>query len=192
MLAGSTVTNTGPTIVTGGELGVWAGAAIVGFPPGTVIGGSIHSADPVAQQAQSDLTAAYNDAAGRLFPTTKDGNIGGQTLPCGVYKASSSLEISSLDLTLNGGPNDVFIFQIGSTLKTTPFRKVLLTGGAKASNVFWQVGSSATIDVSSVMVGTIMANASITMNTSATLDGRALARIAAVTLDSNIVTKPAP
>jgi len=141
------------------------------------------------------LTIAYNDAAGRtLCPVSVAGNLGGQTLTPGLYKSTSSLEISSGDLTLDaqGNSSAVFIFQLASTLTTTAGRQVILIGGAKASNVFWQVGSSATLGANSVFVGTIMADQSISLTTGATLDGRALARIAAVTLDSNTVTKPVP
>jgi hypothetical protein len=193
VLAGSTVTNTGPTTVTG-DLGVSPGTAVTGFPPGTVIG-AIHAGDPTAAGAIADLTTAYNDAAGRtLCPIVLQGNLGGLTLTPGLYKSTSSLEITSGDLTLDaqGNSSAVFIFQMASTLTTTAGRQVILTGGAKASNVFWQVGSSATIGINSVFVGTIMADQSVTLLTGATLDGRALARIAAVTMDSNTVTKPAP
>jgi hypothetical protein len=122
------------------------------------------------------------------------GNIGGLTLAPGLYKSTSSLAISSGDLTLDaqGDANAVFIFQIASTLTTTPGRQVILSGGAQAKNIFWQVGSSATLGTTTIFKGTIMADQSITLNTGATLDGRALARIGAVTLDSNTVTKPAP
>src|SRR4029077_10038903 len=122
------------------------------------------------------------------------GNLGGQTLAPGLYKSTSSLEISSGDLTLDaqGDANGVFIFQMASTLTTTAGRQVILSGGAKAANIVWQVGSSATLRTTSVFKGTIMADQAIILTTGATLDGRALARIAAVTLDSNIITIPAP
>ena len=193
VLGGSTVTNTGATAVTG-DLGVSPGAAVTGFPPG-LVNGTIHAGDSAAAQAQLDLTTAYNDAAGRTAGAVLvSGNLGGLTLTPGLYKSTSSLEISSGDLTLDaqGNANAVFIFQMASTLTTTVGRQVILSGGAKASNVFWQVGSSATLGTTSVFKGTIMADQSITLTTGATLDGRALARIAAVTLEANIITIPAP
>jgi len=193
VVAGATVTNTGATTVTG-DLGVSPGTAVTGFPPGTVVG-AIHAGDPAAAGAIADLTIAYNDAAGRtLCPVSVSGNLGGLTLTPGLYKSTSSLEISSGDLTLDaqGNASAVFIFQMASTLTTTPGRQVILAGGAKASNVLWQVGSSATLGTYSVFIGTIMADQSISLNTGATLDGRAMARIGAVTLDTNTVTRPAP
>ena len=196
VLAGSTVTNTGLTSVTG-DLGVSPGAGpplVTGFPPGT-LNGTQHAGDSTAAQAQANLTTAYNDAAGRTEGAVAvAGNLGGQTLTPGLYKSTSSLEISSGDLTLDarGDANAVFIFQIASTLGTTPGRQVILSGGARSANIFWQVGSSATLDTTSVFHGTIMADQSITLNTGATLDGRALARIGAVTLDSNTIVRPAP
>jgi hypothetical protein len=193
VLAGSTVTSTGPTSVTG-DLGVSPGTAVTGFPPGT-LDGAQHAGDPTAAQGVADLTTAYLDAAGRtLCPVTVSGNIGGQTLTPGLYKSTSSLEISSGDLTLDaqGNADAVFIFQIASTLTTTSSRQVILSGSAKSSNVFWQVGTSATLGTTSAFQGTIMADQAITLKTGATLNGRALARIAAVTLDSNTIVKPAP
>jgi hypothetical protein len=193
VLAGSTVTSAGASTVNG-DLGVSSGTAVTGFPPG-LVNGTIHAGDAAAAQAQLDLTTAFNDAAGRTVgAVTVAGNLGGLTLTPGLYKSTSSLEISSGDLTLDaqGNANAVFIFQMGSTLTTTSGRQVILSGGAKAANIFWQVGSSATLGTTSVFKGTIMADQSITLDTGATLDGRALARIAAVTMDSNIVTIPAP
>jgi hypothetical protein len=148
-----------------------------------------------AAQAIADLLAAYNDAAGRTTsPVAVAGNLGGQTLGCGLYKSTSSLEISSGDLTLDGhgDPTAVWIFQMASTFQTVSGRQVLLAGGAKSENVFWQVGTSATLGTTSVVEGTIMADQSITLLTGAVLNGRALARIAAVNLDGNAIVVPVP
>ena len=191
VLAGSTVTNTGPTLIANGDLGLSPGTAVTGFPPGAVVGGSIRINDPAANAAKGCLTAAYNDAAGRTTaPILVSGNLGGRTLAPGLYKSSSTLEISSGDLVLNGPANAVWIFQIASSLTTSPARQVTLAGGALASNVFWQIGTSATLGTDSLFQGTLMADQSITLNTGATLNGRSLTRIAAVSLDSNKVTKP--
>jgi len=193
VLAGSTVTNTGATKITG-DVGLSAGTSVTGFPPGIIVG-TKHVADPSAVQAKLDLTTAYNNAAGRtLGPVSLAGNIGGQTLPPGLYKSTSGLAISSGNLTLDakGNANAVWIFQIASTLTTTSGRKVILSGGARAANVFWQVGSSATLGTTSVFKGTIMADQSITMNTGASLEGRAFARIGAVTMNDNTIVRPKP
>jgi len=191
ILAGSTVTSTGATTVNG-DLGVFPGTAVTGFPPGTV-NGTIFAGDSVAEQAQDDLTSAYDDAVGASdAPVTVAGNLGGQTLVPGLYTSTSSLEISSGDLTLDalGDAEAVFIFQMASTLTTTVDRQVILSGGAEAANIFWQVGSSATLGTNSVFQGNILADQSITMNTGATLNGRALTRIGAVALDTNTITTP--
>ena len=193
VLAGSTVTSTGATALTG-DLGVSPGTAVTGFPPGT-FSGAMHAGDAASAVGMTDLTTAYNDAAGRtLGPVSVAGNLGGLTLPPGLYKSTSSLAISSGDLTLDaqGDANAVFIFQMASTLTTTSGRAVVLAGGAKASNVFWQIGSSATLGTTSVFKGTLMANQSITLSTGATLNGRALARIGAVTLAGNAAVLPTP
>jgi len=193
VLAGSTVTSTGATSLTG-DFGVSPGTAVTGFPPGTMTG-SKHAGDATSATAMADLTTAYNDAAGRtVAPITIAGNLGGLTLPPGLYKSTSSLSISSGDLTLDaqGDANAVFIFQMASTLTTTSGRAVVLSGGAKASNIFWQVGSSATFGTTSVFKGTVMADQSITLNTGASLNGRALARIGAVTLANKAVVMPTP
>ncbi len=187
VLAGSAVTNTGPTVLNG-DAGVSPGTSISGFPPGTV-NGATHSADAVANQAQSDLTAAYDDAAGRTPAASVSGDIGGLTLTPGVYKSGSSVLLTG-DVTLDaqGDPNAVFIFQIGSTLTTASGSRVRLINGASPCNVYWQVGSSATIGTSTTFKGNVLALTSITANTSATFDGRLLARNGAVTLDTNNVT----
>jgi hypothetical protein len=186
VLAATTVTSTGATTVNG-DLGVSPGTTVAGAPTVT---GTLHLGDPVAAQAQLDLTTAYNDAAGRTVDAVVvAGNLGGQTLTPGLYKSTSSLEISSGDLTLDaqGDTTAIFIFQMGSTLTTTAGRQVILSGGAQATNVFWQVGSSATLGTTSVFKGNILALASITVTTGATVEGRLLARTGAVTLDANIV-----
>lgn len=185
VLAGTpTVTNTGATTVLG-SLGVYPGSAVTGFPPGTVSDGTIHAADGVAAGAQSDLTTAYNQAAAEGPVTaTEPANLSGLTLTPGVYQSSSdgALSISGGTLTLNGGgnPNAVFIFQTGSSL-ITGTSSVVLTGGASACNVFWQVGSSATLN-GATFAGTVMALTSITVGSAVTVDGRLLARNGDVTL----------
>jgi len=192
VLAASTVTNTGASAISG-DLGLSPGTSVTGFPPG-MLAGIQYIADPASAQAQLDLTAAYNDAAARTVGAiTLAGNLGGMTLAPGLYKSTSSLEISSGDLTLDakGDASAVYIFQMGSTLVTTVGRKVILAGGAQAANIYWQVGSSATLGVSSVFKGTIMAMASITATTGASVEGRLLARTAAVTLDDNSILRTA-
>ena len=207
VLAGSLVSNIPASAITG-DIGLSpaAGSFITGFGL-TEVTGTIYTTDatgpansvPAATMltaAQGDLTTAYNDAAGR---TSTDmvllaGNIGGLTLTPGLYKSSGSLEITSGDLTFDakGDAAAVFIIQIASTLTTTSGRQVILSGGAKAANIFWQVGTSATLGTTSIFKGNILADQSISLNTGATIEGRLLARIAAVTLASNTIVKPAP
>jgi hypothetical protein len=189
VLAGSTVTNTGPSVISG-DVGLDPGSAVTGFPPGIVNAGTMHITDAVALQAQNDLTTAYNDAAGRSSTASISSDLAGRRLTSGVYTSTTSLGLSG-DLTLDaqGDPNAVFIFQAGSTLTTGSASHVTLIGGAQACNVFWQVGSSATIGTASQFVGNILALTSISLTTGATLDGSALARNGAVTLDTNTITK---
>jgi hypothetical protein len=190
VLAGSTVTNTGATAITG-DLGVSPGSAVTGFPPGTV-SGTIHAGDATAATAQTDLTAAYNDAAGRTSGAISvSGDLTGLTLAPGLYKSTSSLGITGT-LTLNalGNANAVFIIQMATTLTTGVGSQVILTGGAQAKNIIWQVGTSATLGANSSFQGTILANQSITLNTGAQMRGRAMARVGAVTLDTNAVVIP--
>jgi hypothetical protein len=187
VLAGSTVTNTGSSVVSG-DVGVSPGTAVTGFPPG-LAGGAIHKADGAAAEAQAALTAAYIDAAGRQGGTTVAGDLVGRTFTAGIYKSTSSLAVSG-DVTLDAQGNSaaVFIFQISSTLTTASGSHIVLANGAKACNVFWQVGSSATLGTNSVFKGNILALTSITITTGASLEGRALARNGAVTLDNNVIT----
>jgi hypothetical protein len=191
ILAGSAVNSTGATTITG-DLGLNPGTSVGGFPPGLLVG-TLCVNNIISTQAKLDLTAAYNDAAGRTSTdiVSLSGNIGGLTLTPGLYKSTSSLQISSGDLTFDakGNANAVFIIQIASTLTTTSGRKVILSGGASASNIYWQVGSSATFGTTSVFKGTVMALQSITFNTGATLDGRGLARNGGVTMAGNTIVK---
>jgi hypothetical protein len=191
ILGGSAISSTGATKITG-DMGLSPGSSVGGFPPG-ILTGVLHVNDNIATQAKLDLTAAYNNAAGRTCTdiVTLSGNIGGLTLTPGLYKSTSSLAISSGDLTFNakGDASAVFIIQIASTLTTTSGRKVFLTNGAVASNIFWQVGSSATFGTTSVFKGTVMAMQSITFDTGATLDGRALARTGAIVMAGNTIVK---
>lgn len=192
-LAGSTVTNTGPTIITGGDLGLSPGSAVTGFPPGTLTPPAVmHITDPTAAQAELDLTAAYLYAAALPPGAVLPGNLSGLTFTPGLYTNSSTVMLTAGNVTLDaqGNANAVFIFQIGSTLTTIGSTQVILAGGAQAKNVFWQVASSATLGTNSIFQGTILSLDSITLDTGATLIGRALARNGAVTMDSNTVTAP--
>ncbi|HEX4961820.1 MAG TPA: IPTL-CTERM sorting domain-containing protein [Thermoanaerobaculia bacterium] len=190
VLGGSAVTNTAtPTIVTG-DLGVSPGSAVTGFPPGTVIGGTIHAADAVAAQAQSDLTNLYTSLANTACNTDLTGqDLGGKTLTPGVYCFSTSAQLTgTLTLDGQGNSNAVFIFKIGSTLTTASAASVVLINSASPCGVFWQVGSSATLGTGTTLAGSIVALSSVTLNTGSSVTGRALARNGAVTLDDSHVT----
>jgi type VI secretion system secreted protein VgrG len=188
VLAGSTVTNTGSTVIAG-NVGVWPGTAVTGFPPG-ITGGTIHAGDAVAHMAQNDLTTAYNTAAGMAPTTVLTGqDLGGMTLTPGVYFFASSAQLTGT-LTLNdqGNPNAVFVFQIGSTLTTASSSAVIFTSSLTDKNVYWQVGSSATLGTTTVFTGNILALTSITLNNAASIGcGSALAINGAVTLNNNVI-----
>ena len=188
VLAATTVTSSGVTTING-DLGVSTGNTVTGSP---TVNGMMHLGDPIAAQAQLDLTSAYNDAAGRTGGAAVSGNLGGLTLFPGLYTSTSSLEITSGDLTLDaqGDADAVFIFQIPTTFITTVGRKVILSGSATPCRIFWQVGSSATFGTGSVIKGNVLAYTSITLNSGTTLDGRALAQNGAVALDANTITIP--
>jgi hypothetical protein len=194
ILAGSTITNTGPTIING-DLGLSPGTAVTGFPPG-VVNGSTQINNTTAATAQADLTTLYNCLAARPCGTMiGTGDQAGVTFTSAgvgaqnVYCSGSSILDSGV-ITLNGDATSVFIFQAGSTLTLNPGATIVLTGGALAANVFWQVGSSATLGTSTAFQGTIAAFTSVTLNTGATVLGRVLARNAAVTFDTNTVSLP--
>jgi hypothetical protein len=186
VLAGSTVTNTGPSVIRG-SLGVSPGSAVTGFPPGVVTNGTINKANTAAAQAKAALTTAYNDAAGRSTTGTVSADLGGQTLVPGVYTGGALSLTGTLTLNAQGNPNAVFVFQASSTLITHSGSVVRVIGG-NLCNVFWKVGSSATLGTNSTFVGTVMALTSVTATTGARVSGRLLARNGAVTLDSNIIT----
>jgi len=198
VLAGSTVTNTGPTTITG-NLGVSPGLAVTGFPPGLVGGGAMHAGDALAGQAQSDLITAYNGLAGMPVTQNYSGtDLGSLMLTSGVYKFNTSAQLTgTLTLDAQFNNNAYWVFQIGSTLTTAPGSSVLLinlgTNGGKDDGLYWQVGSSATLDTTTAFEGNIVALTSITLNTGATIpNGRALARNGAVTLDTNVISIVCP
>ena len=190
VLGGSTVTNTGPSVITG-NLGVSPGAAITGFPPGIVIG-ETHAADAVALKAQSDSITLYDNLAGQACTSDlTDKDLGGMRLVAGVYCFSSSAQLTgALTLDAGGDPNAVWVFTTVSALTTASSSSVRLINGADPCNVFWKIGSSATLGTSTSFVGNIVALTSIALQTNAKLSGRALARNGAVTMDSNTIKAP--
>jgi uncharacterized protein (AIM24 family) len=191
ILAGSGVTNTGLTIING-DLGTSPTGTINGFPPG-IVNGVINAANALAAQAKLDLTTAFNDGQSRSTSAISlPGDLSGLTLTPGLYVNSTSVLLSSGSVWLDaqGDANATFIFKMGSTFTSLSGTSVVLSGGAQAKNIYWIVGTSATLGTNSIFYGNILADQSITLETGAVLNGRALTRIAAVTLDANIVTKP--
>ena len=186
ILAGSTVTCAGAPGQINADVGVWPGSTTTGFPPCTITGAT-HLGDAVAQTAQGDLTTAYNQLAGLACGTVvTPADLGGRTLAPGVYCAATSMGVTgTVTLDGQGDPNAVFVFQIGSTLTTGTISNVALIGGAQAKNVWWQVGSSATLGTGTTFRGNIVALTSITLVDNATMLGRALARNGAVSLGTN-------
>jgi hypothetical protein len=191
VLAGAGVTNTGPTTLNG-DVGTFPTTSMTGTSTLTV-NGTNHHGDAVTKQAKSDLVTAYNTAAGEGPTTPVAGDLAGKKLKRGVYNSGSSLGLSGT-LTLDGAGNagSVFVFQAGSTLTLASGSRISLINGARSCNVFWKVGSSATLGTGSRFVGSILARTSITANTGARVVGRLLARNGAVTLDTNVITRPTP
>jgi len=189
VMAGSTITNTGSSMITG-NLGLNPGTSVTGFPPG-IINGTQHVANPTAVQAQIDLITAYDNAVGQIPVSTVPTELGGTTKTAGVYdSAAGTFGITgTLTLDAQGDPSAVFIFKAASTLITAGASNVVLANGAQACNVFWQVGSSATLGTDSTFKGNILALTSITLTTGANVEGRVLARNGAVTLDTNTIIK---
>ena len=190
ILGSSTVTNTGASSIRG-DVGVSPGTSVTGFPPGVVTGGTIHAGDALAAQAQTDLTSAYNAAAGRPCNVSLAfQDLGGRTLTPGVYCDLGPTLTGTLTLDFQGNPNALFVFQTPSLFTTAANSSVLMTNAAGSTcppNVFWQVGSSSTLGSNSGFVGNLVVFNSITLNTGARLNGRALARNGAVTMDNNNV-----
>jgi subtilisin family serine protease len=191
VLGASTVTNTGSSVITG-DLGVSPGSAVTGFPPGLIGSGTIHSADAFTLAAQNAVATAYNTLVGQACTQDMTGrDLGGQTLTAGVYCFSSSAQLTgTLTLNAQGDANAVFVFKMGSTITTASASSVVLVNGGYPGNVFWQVGSSATLGTTTSFAGNIMALTSITLTTGVRVTGRALARNGAVTMDTNAVTAP--
>ena len=192
VMGGSTVTNTGATSISGGNLGLSPGTSVTGFPPGVLVPpGLMIVNNPVAAQAQGDLNIAYLATAGLVGGALLPADISGLTLPPGLYKTTGAELIgSTLTLDGHGDSNAQFIFQIATALTAAGSSQVILINGAQAKNIYWQIGTAATLGVNSISYGTFMAHTSITMNTTATLKGRALAQIGAVTMDTNAITAP--
>jgi Ice-binding-like len=187
VLAGAGVTNTGPSSIAG-DIGSFPTVAITGLASLTVLG-SNHAADAVTQKAKADLVTAYDTAAGAGSTSTIAADLGGRTLAPGVYTSGSSIGLTGvLTLDARGDPKAVFVFQAGSTLTTASASRINLVNGAQSCNVYWQVGSSATLGTGSTFRGSIIALTSITVTTGVAIDGRVLARNGAVTLDSDTIT----
>jgi Ice-binding-like len=188
VLAASAATNTGPSVLNG-DLGVYAGTSLSGFGSPAVVNGATHDADAVAGQAQKDLSTAYGVAAGQPIKLGNDltgKNVGNRTLQAGAYSFSSSAQLTGrLTLDAGGNPNAQFVFEIGSTLTTASASSVRLINGASPCNVYWQVGSSATLGTTTSFIGNVLAHDSISLDDSATVQGRLLALGGAVTLIHN-------
>jgi hypothetical protein len=192
VLGATTVTNTGPTVLNG-DLGLFPGTSVTGFPPG-IVNGTMFINDTMAMEAQAAALVAYNQLVALPPTMTLTGSLGGLTLLPGIYQITSAAQLSgTLTLNGNGMVDPLFVFQIGSSLTTASASSVVEINGANASNLYWQVGSSATLGTNSQFNGTLIANTSDTLTTGATVtNGHIFALNGAVTLDSNIISVPEP
>ena len=194
VLAGSTVTNSGATVLTGGNLGLYPGTSVTGFPPGVVVPPGVqHITDSVAQQAQTDLTTAFTYFSTLTPATTIVGALDGQTFTAGTYNSGSAILLNvgqTVTLNAQGNPNAQFVFQAGSSITFGTGSTVLLINGALAANVVWVATASITIGTSAVVAGDFVANSSVSLGTGAALNGRALSRTGAVTLLGNAISAP--
>jgi type VI secretion system secreted protein VgrG len=191
VLAGSTITNTGATVISG-DVGLSPGTSITGIPAGQPSPGTVHAGDAAAAQAQADLGTMYGFLAGLPCTVTMTGvDLGGKTLAPGVYCFATSAGLTgTLTLDAQGDPAAEFIFQMGTTLTVADGSSVVVINGAQGRHVWWQVGSSATLGIGSTTLGNVLASQSITLKTNASLAGRALARSGAVTMDTNSLVAP--
>jgi type VI secretion system secreted protein VgrG len=191
VLAGSTITNTGATVISG-DVGLSPGTSITGLPVGQPSPGTVHAGDPAAAQAQADLATMYSFLVDEPCTVTMSGvDLGGKTLTPGVYCFATSAGLTgTLTLDAQGDTAAVFIFQMGSTLTVATGASVVVINGAQGRHVWWQVGSSATLGIGSMTLGNVLASASITLNTNAIVNGRALAQTGAVTMDTNTFVSP--
>jgi hypothetical protein len=190
-LGGATVTNTGPSVLTG-DLGVAPGTALVGFGLPAVVNGAVHDDDGVAAEAQLDLTTAYDVAAGQPVAPADDltgQNLGNKVLTAGAYRFTSSAQLTgALTLDAQGDPNAQFVFEIGSALTTASASSVLMVNGASPCNVYWQVGTSAMLGSTTAFQGNLMALASISLDNGASVVGRVLARNGQISLINNVLS----
>jgi hypothetical protein len=192
VLGATTVTNTGPTVLNG-DLGLFPGTSVTGFPPG-IVNGTMFINDTMAMEAQAAALVAYNQLVALPPTMTLTGSLGGLTLLPGIYQITSAAQLTgTLTLNGNGMVDPLFVFQIGSSLTTASASSIVEINGANASNLYWQVGSSATLGTNSQFNGTLIANTSDTLTTGATVtNGHIFALNGAVTLDSNIISVPEP
>jgi hypothetical protein len=194
VLAGSTVTNSGPTVLTGGNLGLYPGTSVTGFPPGVIVPPGVeHVTDSVAQQAEVDLNAALTHYLTLTPATTIVGALDGQTFHAGTYNSGSAILLNvgqTVILDAQGNPNAQFVFQAGSSITFGVSSTVVLINGALAANVIWAAQASITVGTSAVIVGDLLASSSVSLGTGASLNGRALANTGAVTLLGNALSAP--